>query len=130
MSGFFTVGDNPQATFRRTNYTLGDDLHVLIGTHSLTFGFHGEDAKVDVNNLFQQPGLFTFNANVTNNASAAARPTRPASPRTPSGMSCEWGWRTGKLSGGAAAWRASGMLPGPMPKAGSSDQAASVSRHR
>jgi hypothetical protein len=71
VSGFFTVGDNPQATFRRTNYTLGDDLHVLIGTHSLTFGFHGEDAKVDVNNLFQQPGLFTFNANVTNNAIAS-----------------------------------------------------------
>jgi hypothetical protein len=71
VSGFFTVGDNPQATFRRTNYTLGDDLHVLIGSHSLTFGFHGEDAKVDVNNLFQQPGLFTFNANITNNAIAS-----------------------------------------------------------
>ncbi len=28
-------------------------------------------AKVDVNNLFQQPGLFTFNANVTNNAMAS-----------------------------------------------------------
>ena len=38
---------------------------------------------------------------VTNNASAAARPTRPASPRMPSGMSCEWGWRTGRLSGGS-----------------------------
>lgn len=71
VSGFFTVGDNPQATFRRTNYTLGDDLHVLIGTHNLTFGFHGENAKVDVNNLFQQPGLFTFNANITNNAIAS-----------------------------------------------------------
>ena len=71
VTGFFTVGDNPQATFRRTNYTLGDDLHVLIGPHSLTFGFHGEDAKVDVNNLFQQPGLFTFNANITNNAIAS-----------------------------------------------------------
>ena len=71
VTGFFTVGDNPQATFRRTNYTLGDDLHVLIGTHNLTFGFHGENAKVDVNNLFQQPGLFTFNANITNNAIAS-----------------------------------------------------------
>jgi Carboxypeptidase regulatory-like domain len=71
VTGFFTVGDNPQATFRRSNYTLGDDLHVLIGTHNLTFGFHGENAKVDVNNLFQQPGLFTFNANITNNAIAS-----------------------------------------------------------
>ncbi len=71
VSGFFTLGDNPQGAFRRANYTLGDDVHVLIGSHSLTFGFHGEDAKVDVNNLFQQPGLFTFNANITNNAIAS-----------------------------------------------------------
>ena len=71
VSGFFTVGDNPQGAFRRANYTLGDDVHVLLGSHSLNFGFHGEDAKVDVNNLFQQPGLFTFNANITNNAIAS-----------------------------------------------------------
>jgi len=71
VSGFFTLGDNPQGAFRRANYTLGDDVHVLLGKHSLTFGFHGENAKVDVNNLFQQPGLFTFNANITNNAIAS-----------------------------------------------------------
>jgi Carboxypeptidase regulatory-like domain len=71
VTNFFTVGDNPQGAFRRANYTLGDDVHVELGSHSLTFGFHGEDAKVDVNNLFQQPGLFTFNANVTNNAIAS-----------------------------------------------------------
>jgi Carboxypeptidase regulatory-like domain len=71
VSNFFTVGGNPQATFGRANYTLGDDLHVQLGNHSLAFGFHGEQAKVDVNNLFQQPGLFTFNANITNNAIAS-----------------------------------------------------------
>jgi hypothetical protein len=69
--GGFTVGDNPQGFFRRANYTLGDDVHWLIGTHSLVFGFHGEDSKVDVNNLFQQPGIFGFNANVTNHAMAS-----------------------------------------------------------
>jgi Carboxypeptidase regulatory-like domain len=67
----FNVGDNPQGAFRRANYTFGDDVHFQLGSHSLTFGFHGEDAKVDVNNLFQQPGLFTINANVTNNAFAS-----------------------------------------------------------
>ncbi len=71
VSNFFTLGGNPQATFARANYTLGNDLHVQLGNHSLSFGFHGEQAKVDVNNLFQQPGLFTFNANVTNNAIAS-----------------------------------------------------------
>jgi hypothetical protein len=67
----FNVGDNPQGAFRRANYTLGDDVHVQLGTHNLTFGGHAEDAKVDVNNLFQQPGLFTINANITNNAFAS-----------------------------------------------------------
>jgi hypothetical protein len=71
VTGFFTIGGNPQAAFRRANYTLGNDLHVQTGNHNLTFGFHGELAKVDVNNLFQQPGLFTFNATVTNNAIAS-----------------------------------------------------------
>jgi hypothetical protein len=71
VTGFFTVGDNPQGTFDRSNYTLGDDLHVQIGDHNLAFGFHGEQAKVDVNSLFQQPGLFTFNAGITNSAIAS-----------------------------------------------------------
>lgn len=71
VTNFFTISANPQATFQRNNYTFGDDVHVLLGKHSLTFGAHAEDARVDVNNLFQQPGLFTFNANVTNNAIAS-----------------------------------------------------------
>jgi hypothetical protein len=71
ITNYFTLGGNPQATFARANYTLGDDLHVQLGNHNLSFGFHGEQAKVDVNNLFQQPGLFTFNANVTGNAIAS-----------------------------------------------------------
>jgi hypothetical protein len=71
VSGFFTLGGNPQADFARANYTLGDDLHWQVKNHNLAFGFHGEISKVDVNNLFQQPGLFTFNANVTNNAIAS-----------------------------------------------------------
>lgn len=71
VTNFFTLGDNPQGSFARANYTLADDVHVQFHNHSLVFGFHGEDSKVDVNNLFQQPGLFTFNANVTNNAIAS-----------------------------------------------------------
>ena len=71
VTNFFTIGGNPQADFARANYTLGDDVHVQLNKHGITFGFHGEQASVDVNNLFQQPGLFTFNANVTNNAIAS-----------------------------------------------------------
>ena len=71
VSGFFTIGDNPQADFARANYTLTDDLHWQLGSHSLAFGFHGEVAKVDITNAFEQPGQFTFSANVTNNAMAS-----------------------------------------------------------
>jgi hypothetical protein len=71
VTNFFTVGDNPQGFFRRANYTLNDDVHWQLGGHDIAFGFHGELSKVDVNNLFQQPGLFTFNGNVTNNAIAS-----------------------------------------------------------
>jgi hypothetical protein len=65
VASFFTIGDNPAASFRRNNYTLSDDLHWVVGSHSLGFGFHGELAKVDVDNQFQQPGIFVFNSNAS-----------------------------------------------------------------
>lgn len=71
VAGFFTIGDNPQGFFRRANYTLGDDVHIQLGNHNIGAGFHGEISKVDVNNLFRQPGNFTFNANNTNDAIAS-----------------------------------------------------------
>ncbi|HVU45125.1 MAG TPA: carboxypeptidase regulatory-like domain-containing protein [Terracidiphilus sp.] len=71
VTNYFTIGDNPQAFFRRANYTLTDDMHLLLGRHSIDFGYHGEVSKVDVNNLFQQPGQFTFNANNTGDAAAS-----------------------------------------------------------
>ena len=64
--GFFTIGDNPAATFRRNNYTLAEDLSWVHGNHTFGFGFHGEQAKVDVDNQFQQPGIFQFNSSTTN----------------------------------------------------------------
>jgi outer membrane receptor protein involved in Fe transport len=59
---YFTLGDNPEASFGRANYTLSDDLHWQIGQHSVAFGFHGEVSKIDVNNLYEQPGQFFFNS--------------------------------------------------------------------
>ena len=69
--GYFNIGGNPQAFFSRANYTLTDDVHFLLGRHSIDFGYHGEVSKVDVNNLFEQPGQFTFNANNTGDAMAS-----------------------------------------------------------
>jgi hypothetical protein len=65
VSGFFTIGGNPQAFFDRANYTLTDDMHWLLGKHNIDFGYHGEVSKIDVNNLYEQPGQFTFNGNNT-----------------------------------------------------------------
>jgi len=71
VTGFFTIGDNPQAFFRRGNYTLTDDIHFLLGRHNIDAGYHGEVSKIDVNNLFEQPGQFTFNTNISNDAVAS-----------------------------------------------------------
>ncbi len=67
VSGAFTIGDNPAATFSRFNYTLTDDLHMVHGAHNLAFGVHAEWAHVDIINQFRQPGTFTFDSNVSNN---------------------------------------------------------------
>jgi len=71
LVNFFTIGDNPAATFRRNNYTLADDFHWVHGNHSFGFGFHGELAKVDVNNQFQQPGVFKFDSSTSNSSPMA-----------------------------------------------------------
>ena len=71
VAGFFNIGDNPQAFFRRANYTLTDDIHFLMGKHNIDVGYHGEVSKVDVNNLFEQPGQFTFNSNISGDAVAS-----------------------------------------------------------
>jgi hypothetical protein len=70
-AGYFNIGGNPQAFFRRGNYTLTDDVHYLLGRHNIDFGYHGEVSKVDVNNLFEQPGQFVFNSNNTGDAIAS-----------------------------------------------------------
>ena len=67
----FSVGDNPQATFNRSNYTLSDDLHWTLGKHSLSFGFHGEISKVDVVNQSNQPGSFGFSPATTGDTMAS-----------------------------------------------------------
>jgi hypothetical protein len=71
VAGFFNIGDNPQAFFRRGNYTLTDDIHFLLGRHNIDAGYHGEVSKIDINNLFEQPGQFTFNSNISGDAIAS-----------------------------------------------------------
>jgi len=68
---YFNIGDNPQAFFRRANYTFTDDIHFLLGRHNIDAGYHGEVSKIDINNLFEQPGQFNFNSNSSGDAMAS-----------------------------------------------------------
>jgi carboxypeptidase family protein len=67
----FAVGDSPQGTFSRANYTLLDDVRWTKGSHTMSFGFHGEISKVDVLNQSNQPGSFGFSSATTGDVNAS-----------------------------------------------------------
>src|SRR5207249_1817468 len=60
VQGGFSFGDNPPACFTRNNYTWADDVSWEIGKHDFHFGGSFERSSVDLNNLFNQPGIFGF----------------------------------------------------------------------
>jgi hypothetical protein len=70
-TGGFSVGDSPQGTFGRANYTLSEGVQWTKGTHTMSFGFHGEISKVDVVNQSNQPGSFSFSATTSGDANAS-----------------------------------------------------------
>ncbi len=71
VANYFTVSTLGQATFRRGNYTLTDDIHFLKGKHNIDAGYHGELSKVDVDNLNSLPGQFNFSATGTGDSAAS-----------------------------------------------------------
>jgi Carboxypeptidase regulatory-like domain/TonB dependent receptor len=71
VSGDFSFGQDPHATFKRSNFTLAEDLHWISGTHNIAFGFHGEMSRLEVINENGQPGSFSFTSTTTNNAMAS-----------------------------------------------------------
>ena len=60
VNGFFNFGDNPQATFIRNNFTWSDDVSWVKGKHDIRMGGIIERSRVDLNNLFFQPGEFSL----------------------------------------------------------------------
>jgi hypothetical protein len=72
VSGFFSFGDNPRGKFVRNNYAFNDNVSWIMGKHTFHFGGVLELSRVDVRNLFNQPGLFTFDNNGSNSGSAMA----------------------------------------------------------
>jgi hypothetical protein len=60
VQGGFSFGDNPTGLFTRNNFTWSDDVSWLKGKHDIRFGGAIERAQVDLNNQFNQPGIFGF----------------------------------------------------------------------
>jgi hypothetical protein len=60
VNGFFNFGDNPPAAFVRNNFTWSDDVAWVKGKHDFRFGGIIERSRVDLDNLFFQPGEFSF----------------------------------------------------------------------
>src|SRR5437879_9094860 len=60
VNGFFNFGDNPNAAFVRNNFTWSEDVSWVKGKHDFRFGGVLERSRVDLNNLFFQPGEFSF----------------------------------------------------------------------
>ena len=60
VNGFFNFGDNPQAAFVRNNFTWSDDISWVKGKHDFRFGGVIERSRIDLDNLFFQPGEFSF----------------------------------------------------------------------
>jgi len=60
VKGGFTFGDNPAAFFTRNNFTWSDDVGWEKGKHDIHFGGTIERSRVDLNNQFNQPGIFGF----------------------------------------------------------------------
>ncbi len=71
VSGFFSIGQNPQGAFQRNNYTLADNFHWVKGGHNLGFGVAVELSKNDVNSILYEPGVFGFNSTNSNYALAS-----------------------------------------------------------
>jgi hypothetical protein len=60
VQGGFTLGDNPTGYFTRNNFTYGDDISWEKGKHDMHFGAMIEWSQLDLNNQFNQPGIFGF----------------------------------------------------------------------
>ncbi len=70
ISGLFSFGDLTWARFVRNNFAWADDLRWVKNRHSFSFGAYVERSRVDVRNLYRQPGLFTFSGDITGFAMA------------------------------------------------------------
>jgi len=71
VTGYFTVSGGAVGPFNRSSLSWQDDVTWVHGSHNLTFGGIVQRSRLDLGDLFNAPGAFTFTADVVNNALAA-----------------------------------------------------------
>ena len=65
VASAFTFGDNPPAISTRNDYRLNEDVSWIHGRHSFYFGGYVERDYYDFRNPANVPGIFKFNASLT-----------------------------------------------------------------
>ena len=71
VSNEFSVSGGAKGPFNNRNTGAQDNLSWVLGRHNFDFGVGFAHASVDLGDLFQAQGAFTFNATTTNNSLAS-----------------------------------------------------------
>lgn len=71
VSGSFTASGGAKGPFNNRDTGAEDNLSWVIGRHSIDLGFTYGHSSVDLGDLFQAQGSFTFNSTTTNNQVAS-----------------------------------------------------------
>lgn len=71
VNGYFSISGGAVGPFNAGSFSWQDDLTWIHGRHDLTFGGVIQKSRVDLGDLFQAPGVFTFSADQVNDALAA-----------------------------------------------------------
>lgn len=71
VSGYFSISGGAVGPFNARSLSWQDDLTWIRGKHDLTFGGVLQKSRVDLGDLFQAPGVFSFSSDQVNDALAA-----------------------------------------------------------
>lgn len=69
-TGFFSVGAGAPARYVRNGFNLGEDVRWSPGRHSFSFGGSISRSRIDFDNFFNLPGVYTFTNDITGYALA------------------------------------------------------------
>ena len=71
VTGYFSVSGGAVGPFNASSFNWQDDVSWIRGRHDIAMGGSLQKARVDLGDVFQGPGSFTFTSDVVGNALAA-----------------------------------------------------------